>query len=182
MGDEQEERVTPSRPFTFTGVDFADPLTIEVRSKRDLKKFIALFVCFSTRAIHLECEPDLSKEACLAAIRRFTSRRGVPNTIYSDNATNCIGSRNEIQEIQQMLQCDKQSSLKRSMASQGVQWVMIPPHAPHFGGLWQAGVISVKRLLRRQMGNIRLNFEELTTLLAQIEAVLYSRPTTMSTD
>ena len=81
-----------------------------------------------------------------------------------------------------MLQCDKQSSLKRSISSQGVQWVMIPPRAPHFGGLWQAGVKSVKRLLRRQMGNIWLNFEELTTLLAQIEAVLNSMPTTMSSD
>ena len=183
MGDLPEERVTPSRPFTFTGIDFAGPLTIKGISKRDEKAFIALFVCFSTRAIHLECVSDLSKEACLAAIRRFTSRRGLPNTIYSDNATNFIGSRNEIQEIQQMLQCDRQSSLKRSMANQGVQWVMIPPRAPHFGGLWEAGVKSVKRLLRRQMGNIRLNFEELTTLLAQIEAVLNSRPITMmSTD
>ena len=183
MGDLPEERVTPSRPFTFTRIDFEGPLTIKGISKRDEKAFIALFVCFSTRAIHLECVSDLSKEASLAAIRRFTSRRGLPNTIYSDNATNFIGSRNEIQEIQQMLQCDKQSSLKRSMASQGVQWVMIPPRAPHFGGLWKAGVKSVKQLLRRQMGNIRLNFEELTYLLTQIEAVLSSRPITMmSTD
>ena len=51
------------------------------------------------------------------------------------------------------------------MASQAVQWVLIPPRSPLFGGFWEAGVKSVKRLRVRQMGNIRRNFEELTTSL-----------------
>ena len=79
MGDLPEERVSPSRPFTFTGIDFAGPLIIKGISKTDEKAFIALFVCFSTRAIHLECVSLLLMEACLAAIRRFTSRRDFPH-------------------------------------------------------------------------------------------------------
>nr|XP_033325360.1 uncharacterized protein LOC117219916 [Megalopta genalis] len=53
---------------------------------------------------------------------------------------------------------------------------LIPPRAPHFGGLWERGVRSVKRHLRRVIGEQRLTFEEMCTILAQIEACLNSRP------
>lgn len=42
---------------------------------------------------------------------------------------------------------------------------------PHFGGLWEAGVRSVKHHLSRMLQNHILTFEELT-LLCRIEACL----------
>ena len=54
----------------------------------------------------------------------------------------------------------------------------MPEHAPHFGGLWEAAVKSFKLHLRRVVGEARLTYEELTTILAQIEACLNSRPLT----
>ena len=54
-------------------------------------------------------------------------------------------------------------------ANKVILWVTIPTRFPHFGGLWEAGLKSMKRLLRKQMGRILLNFEELATILAQIE-------------
>ena len=57
-----------------------------------------------------------------------------------------------------------------------MQWQFIPEHTPHFGGLWEAVVKSFKSHLRRIVGNVRLNFEELSTVLTQIEACLNSRP------
>ncbi|XP_013139177.1 PREDICTED: uncharacterized protein LOC106103830 [Papilio polytes] len=62
------------------------------------------------------------------------------------------------------------------MANDGTTWHFIPPRAPNFGGLWEAGIKSVKTHLLRVLGNTTLTFEEMTTLLAQIEACLNSRP------
>ncbi|RLU26233.1 hypothetical protein DMN91_000026 [Ooceraea biroi] len=58
----------------------------------------------------------------------------------------------------------------------GIEWSFIPPYSPHLGGLWEAGVKSCKYHLKRAMGNTLFTFEELTTLLVQIEACLNSRP------
>lgn len=63
-----------------------------------------------------------------------------------------------------------------SLAKDGIAWHFIPPSAPHFGGLWEAGVKSVKLHLRRVIGSSILTFEELTTVTSQIEAILNSRP------
>ncbi|GFV98221.1 integrase catalytic domain-containing protein [Trichonephila clavipes] len=61
-------------------------------------------------------------------------------------------------------------------ARKGIEWNFIPPAFPHFGGLWEANIKSMKRILLRVAKSAIMNFEELTTLMAQIEAVLNSRP------
>ncbi|XP_035211683.1 uncharacterized protein LOC118185874 [Stegodyphus dumicola] len=57
-----------------------------------------------------------------------------------------------------------------------MKWKMIPPSSPHFRGLWESGIKSIKFRLKRMIKETKLTFEELTTLLTQIEAVLNSRP------
>ena len=51
----------------------------------------------------------------------------------------------------------------------------------HFGGLWEAAVKSMKFHLRRVVGPQKLTFEEMMTVLSQIEACLNSRPLTCAT-
>lgn len=63
-----------------------------------------------------------------------------------------------------------------SLANDGTNWSFIPPGAPHFGGLWEAGVKSVKYHLRWIIGDHKLSYEELATVLTQVEACLNSRP------
>ena len=59
---------------------------------------------------------------------------------------------------------------------QGFHWTFIPPYAPHMGGLWEAAVKSMKTHLKKMAFNSNFNFEDFTTLLVRIEAVLNSRP------
>jgi len=62
------------------------------------------------------------------------------------------------------------------LANEGCDWKFIPPHAPDFGGLWEAAVKSMKYHLKRTVGSQVATYEELCTLLAEIEACLNSRP------
>ena len=69
-----------------------------------------------------------------------------------------------------------QKSISEFCTVQGIEWRFIPEHTPHFGGLWEAAVKSFKLHLHRVVGNVRLTFEELATVLSQIEACLNNRP------
>ncbi|XP_049306228.1 uncharacterized protein LOC125776723 [Bactrocera dorsalis] len=68
--------------------------------------------------------------------------------------------------------------LKRFAADEGCSFIFIPPRAPHFGGLWEAAVKSAKHHVVCVIGNALLTAKELSTLLAEVEAILNSRPLT----
>ena len=69
-----------------------------------------------------------------------------------------------------------QKSVSEFCSTQNMQWEFITPHVPHFGGLWEAAVKSFKLHLRKVVGNTKLTFEEISTVLTQIESCLNSRP------
>lgn len=179
MGSLPGDRIRPSRAFTITGVDFASPIITLVnkgRGRKTCKSYIALFVCFSTRAIHLEATSELSTAAFLATLRRFIGRRGVPSKICSDNATNFVRAKRELEECYRFNRTSIDGEVGDALQEKGVEWSFIPPYSPHLGGLWEAGVKSCKCHLKRVMGNTLYTFEELSTALIQIEACLNSRP------
>nr|XP_022904697.1 uncharacterized protein LOC111416825 [Onthophagus taurus] len=64
----------------------------------------------------------------------------------------------------------------------GTSWKFNPPASPHFGGKWEAGIKSVKTHLRKVVGSSLLTYEEFSTVLIQIEAVLNSRPLSAMSD
>lgn len=175
MGELPTDRVVASRPFIVSGLDYAGPFYVKNQGGRKYKltkAYICLFICFATKAIHLELVSDLSTNLFLAALRRFFSRRGKCRTIYSDNATNFVGANAQLQHFFK----SKGIEIENNLAQEGITWKFIPPRAPHFGGLWERAVKSVKHHLRRVLGDSKLTFEEFTTLLTQIEACLNSRP------
>lgn len=180
-----EFRTRPQRPFLESGVDFAGPIQLRAtagRGHKSIKGYICLFICLVTKAIHLEAAIDLSTQGFLSAFRRFVSRRGRCSRLHSDNGTNFRGADPELKSMfsEASKFYKKCSSL---LADEGTAWIFIPPSAPHFGGIWEAGIKSTKHHLRRVIGQSTLTFEEMSTLLAQIEACLNSRPLTpFSTD
>ena len=176
----QKVKKTKEEVELTTGVDYAGPISIRLgtpHSKMMIKGYIAIFVCFVTKAVHIEVVTSLTTEAFLAALRRFISRQGRPRTIYSDNGTNFQGAANQLHDLYKMLQSSSQmATVQDFFATEGCDWKFIPPHGPHFGGLWEAAVKSMKHHLRRTLGSHIATYEELCTLLAEIEACLNSRP------
>lgn len=180
MGNLPAARVTPARPFQRTGLDYAGPVHLRAssgRGRKVTKGYIALFVCLWSKAVHLEVVSDCSTAAFLAAYKRFTSRRGLCAELLSDNATTFHGANAELQRMLHDASATHRD-VAAIIANDGTRWTFIPPSAPHFGGLWEAGVRSTKHHLRRVIGDHILTFEELTTVLTQIEACLNSRPLT----
>ncbi|XP_017463593.1 PREDICTED: uncharacterized protein LOC108357009 [Rhagoletis zephyria] len=144
---------------------------------RICKSYICIFVCLSTKAIHIELVTDLTAEAFIAAFKRFTSRRGKCSNLYSDNGTNFHGAHRLLTDMHKSLLKESfNHEIYSHLARDGTTWHFIPPSSPHFGGIWESNVKSIKHHLRRVIGETLLSFEELYTLLTQIEAILNSRP------
>ena len=102
MADLPDERVGLYKPaFSYTGIDFFGPLVVK-HSKRArttqtrVKRYDPVFVCLTTRAVHLDLVGDLSTDRFLLALIRFMARRGKPKTIWTDNGTSFIGAKREL--------------------------------------------------------------------------------------
>lgn len=178
MGDLPKTRVQPTTPFSVVGVDYAGPFLMKNqrgRGSKTIKCWVALFICFSTRAIHLELVLSLSCEDFLQAFNRFVSRRGKPFEVFSDNGTNFIRANKELKEFGNFLQ-DNQVKIFSATSEIGIKWHFIPANSPHFGGIWEAGVRSLKHHLKRVLGNYSIFFFDFQTLLIRIESILNSRP------
>ncbi len=161
--------------FERVGVDYAGPVYVKrgyVTKPTIFKAYIRVFVSLSVKAVHIELVSDLTTEAFIACLRRFVSHRGKPNVVWCDHGTNFVG---ELQQLVEFLNEHRTAKVISEFCStQGIQWNLIPEHAPHFGGLWAAAVKSTKFHLRRVVGDLKLTFEELVTVLTQIEACLNS--------
>ena len=102
--------------------------------------------------------------------------------IHSDNGSNFLGAKNDLRDLYQLLQSSAiTSSISQYLLQHRVQWLCIPERAPHFGGLWEATVKSVKYHLCRVVGQQHLTYEEFATVTCQVEACVNLRPLTSIT-
>lgn len=175
MADLPTYRTTPQRAFFKIGVDYAGPVTIRFslgRLPKLTKAWIAVFVCLATRAIHLELVSDASTQAFMAALKRMIARRGMVAEIVSDNGSNFVGANNYLTTVYEQLRSQSQQ-MEETFS---LKWRFITPGAPHQGGIYEAAVKSIKYHLVRIIGETTLTFEEYSTVLHQVEAMVNSRP------
>ena len=164
------------RAFTRTAVDFAGPfITIQSRGKRRQKRYLCLFTCLATRAVHLEMAFGLDTDSFMNAFYRMSSRRGVPVEMYSDNGTNFKAADKELKSLISQLDQEK---IKESIANKGIVWHFNPPLAPHFGGVHESMIKSAKRAINAILGNADITDEELMTTIIGAEGLINSRPLT----
>ncbi|XP_061717619.1 uncharacterized protein LOC133525351 [Cydia pomonella] len=158
------------RPFTHVGLDYFGPILVTLY-RRSEKRYIALYTCLTTRALHLEVVNSLTADSAIMSLRRFIARRGSPTTIFSDNGTNFVGSSRELRTLHDNSVIDYATNHK-------IDWRFIPPASPFMGGAWERLVRTVKAALRSCLTNRSLKEEVLSTLLLEAESIVNSRPLT----
>ncbi|XP_016393730.1 uncharacterized protein LOC107728153 [Sinocyclocheilus rhinocerous] len=172
MSDLPAARLQLYKPaFYSCGMDCFGPLLVKI-GRRTEKRWGILFKCMTTRAVHLDLLPSMSTDSFLMALRRFVARRGTPAEIWSDRGTNFRGGERELREAYAALVPDIQGHLAR----QRIHFRFNPPSAPHFGGVWEREVRSVKSALYTVLSAQSVPEEVLMTVLLEVEAILNSKP------
>ncbi|CAG9134906.1 unnamed protein product [Plutella xylostella] len=124
--------------------------------------------------VHIELVTDLTSQGYMAMLNRLICRRGKPASITSDNAKCFIGTFNELPKFLKQ----NSNNIINEAAKIQIEFKFSPPYSPHFNGLAEASVKSVKHHLKRVLSMTHLDYEEMYTVMVQIEAILNSRPIT----
>ena len=157
-------RVVKNKPFAVIGIDFCGPLFCKYSKN---KWYILLITCGVVRAIHLELTPSLNLKDFLNSFSRFTSRRGVPELIISDNATTFEAASRQMANLH---------------GPQAPTWNFIAPRSPWWGGWYERLVRSVKNSLKKSIGLRSLARVDLEVTILKIEDSINNRPITVNTD
>ena len=150
--------------------------------RRELKRYGVLFTCLVSRAVHVEIAHSMDTDSFLNAYRRFVCRRGPVRHLRSDQGTNFVGAKNELDMCIQQLDHDK---LKAVMLKDNCDWIdfkMNAPQASHMGGVWERQIRTVRNVMTSllyQHGR-QLDDESLSTFMTEAEAVINSRPLTVT--
>ena len=166
----------PLHAFIRVSVDFAGPfISIQGRGRKRAKRYLCLFTCLLSRAVHLEMAYSLDTDSFLNAFYRMVSRRGLPEEVLSDNGSNFVGGKRELSELVNLLDNEK---ICNSLANKGIKWTFNPPLAPHFGGVHESMIKSAKRAIYAVLNHADINDEELHSAFVGVEDLLNSRPLT----
>ncbi|XP_066933725.1 uncharacterized protein [Clytia hemisphaerica] len=158
------ERVTANYAYENMGIDYLGPVYVKdiyAKNNETHKAWTALTTCTTTRAVYLDLVSDCSGPTCVNLLKRLISTHGTPKVMISDNGTNFIST-----------------DVQNFMANRGTLWKFNIAKAPWYGGFFERLVRSVKRCLRKSIENAKLNYEEMLTILKEVENILNNRPLT----
>lgn len=172
MSDLPVARLRLFKPaFYSTGIDCFGPFDVKV-GRRLEKRWGIIFKCLTVRAVHLDVLTSIDADSFLMALRRFIACRGTPAELYSDQGTNFKGGERELREAFAAMSAE----LQMLLAPHKIHFHFNPPASPHFGGVWEREIRSVKTALYTTVGAQPQQEEVLRTVLIEVEAILNSKP------
>ncbi len=108
--------------------------------------------------------------------KKIVAKYGRPALIVSDNAKTFQATEKALNKL------FNHPGIKADLEYERIEWKFNLERAPWWGGFFERMVASVKDCLRKVLGNARLSFDELATLLTEVESTLNSRPLTYEYD
>ncbi|XP_041458034.1 uncharacterized protein LOC121410188 [Lytechinus variegatus] len=179
MADLPTDRLEQAPPFSYCAVDYFGPFSI-TEKRSTVKRYVALFTCMASRAVHLESANSLDTSSFINCLRRFVNRRGPVRQIRSDRGTAFVGARNELLDALKQMDQDKIQQYLVENNTDWIPFVMNPPHASHMGGVWERQIQTVRRALEPLMMSAgkQLDDEAFRTFLSEAESIVNSRPLT----
>ena len=172
-------RLSAGPPFSeFVGIDHAGPFQVLVAGPNSTthlsKRWLLLFTCGTTRAVHVEMTTSTSARATLLGFNRFWARRGIHTGItYLDNGTGLVLASRELQENTAL-----KDSLLQEAARRNLKFRFIPVSAPWMGGVYERLVGLLKKHLQPTLFKTTLDEETFATLTCRAEMMLNQRPLT----
>ena len=178
MANLPDDRVEPSYPFTFVGMDCFGPFVVK-RGRSDVKRYGLLFTCLCSRGVHIEMVDDMSTDSFINALRCFIAIRGAVRRIRCDQGSNFVGARNEFQVAMKEMDAVK---VEAYLADKQCEFVFNAPHSSHAGGVWERQIRSIRNVLRATIDLCpgRLTDASLRTFFYEAMAIVNSRPLTMT--
>lgn len=179
MADLPCDRMEPGPPFTFVGIDTFGPWPIVFRKTRggqsNQNRWAILFTCLVSRAVHIELVEQLSSFSFINALRRFVAVRGPVKQYRSDRGTNFVGAASELSIDAHFVET---GSVGQCLAKNGASWLFNPPHASHFGGVWERMIGACRKILDGILlqNKYELTHEVLSTFMLEVCAILNARP------
>ncbi|XP_061908363.1 uncharacterized protein LOC133653277 isoform X1 [Entelurus aequoreus] len=182
MADLPPDRLCTEPPFTYVGLDVFGPWSVTTRRTRggqaESKRWAVLFTCMSTRAVHIELIESMETSSFINALRRLFALRGPAKQIRSDCGTNFIGA---CKELHMVLTDPKEPNVRKYLGEEGCTWIFNPPHSSHMGGAWERMIGVSRRILDsmlQESSRSHLTHEVLSTLMAEVTAIINARPLT----
>ena len=179
MGELPSERVTVAPAFSHIGLDYTGPVYLREKGCPLRKAYIVVFTCMASRMVHFEIAQDMSAEEFLLALRRMFARRGVCRTIFSDNAKYFKKADKVLSSsVQRLASLRESPEVQAHLAEHRIEWKFIAERSAFRGGAWERINRSLKEPMRKILGKALLNYSEMATVLADVEASLNQRPLT----
>ena len=178
MSDLPSDRCTVAAPFTYCAVDMFGPYYVK-EGRKLLKRYGVIFVCMSSKGLHIEVANSLSTDSFLNAFRRLISVRGPVRTLRSDCGTNFTGAERELKAELELLEHDKiRAQLSSHYSCDYTVFKFNKPYASHTGGIWERQIRSIRRVMSSLLGSLgsQLDDESLRTFLSEAAGIINSRP------
>ena len=172
------ERTSESAPFERVGVDLFGPFEVKIgastRSRSStIKMWGCIFTCLTSRAAHIEPLDSANTSSFINAFRRFCAIRGQPSLIISDRGGNFVGASKVLSSGIDM------EAVEVRLRGCGITWQFNPPHASHFGGVWERVIGSARRVMDGMLKELHgktLDRDSLITMFAEASRVINTTP------